>query len=129
MNVIAFSLTGALWFRYATTVILILFLLVLSKLLGIVYISHTQIAIGEKIWSRKGSLSQGRIIARNGESVRQTLLTLLLSEKSGLNIRQSEKASRSLEDIIRQFGGARSKTAASLEGSSPPAGQSKIQLS
>jgi len=37
-------------------------------LLGIVYIPHTQVGIIEKIWSSKGSLREGQIIARNGEA-------------------------------------------------------------
>jgi hypothetical protein len=37
-------------------------------LLGIVYIPHTQIGVIEKIWSGKGSLKEGQIIARNGEA-------------------------------------------------------------
>ena len=44
------------------------FLLFLPRLLGIVYIPHTQVGIIEKIWSAKGSLKEGQIIARNGEA-------------------------------------------------------------
>jgi len=44
------------------------FLLCLPRLLGIVYIPHTQVGIIEKIWSSKGSLREGQIIARNGEA-------------------------------------------------------------
>ena len=40
----------------------------LPRLLGIVYIPHTQVGIIEKIWSSKGSLREGQIIARNGEA-------------------------------------------------------------
>jgi uncharacterized membrane protein YqiK len=43
-------------------------LLCLPRLLGIVYIPHTQVGIIEKIWSSKGSLREGQIIARNGEA-------------------------------------------------------------
>jgi hypothetical protein len=39
-----------------------------AALLGIVYIPHTQVGIIEKIWSSKGSLREGQIIARNGEA-------------------------------------------------------------
>jgi hypothetical protein len=44
------------------------FLFCLPRLLGIVYIPHTQVGIIEKIWSSKGSLREGQIIARNGEA-------------------------------------------------------------
>ena len=44
------------------------FLLGLPRLLGIVYIPHTHVGIIEKIWSSKGSLREGQIIARNGEA-------------------------------------------------------------
>jgi uncharacterized membrane protein YqiK len=40
----------------------------LPRLLGIVYIPHTQVGMIEKIWSGKGSLREGQIIARNGEA-------------------------------------------------------------
>ena len=43
-------------------------LLCLPRLLGIVYIPHTHVGIIEKIWSSKGSLREGQIIARNGEA-------------------------------------------------------------
>jgi len=44
------------------------FLFCLPRLLGIVYIPHTQVGIIEKIWSSKGSLREGQIIARNSEA-------------------------------------------------------------
>ncbi|HEX4666073.1 MAG TPA: SPFH domain-containing protein [Chthoniobacterales bacterium] len=43
-------------------------LLCLPRILGVVYIPHTQVGIIEKIWSSKGSLREGQIIARNGEA-------------------------------------------------------------
>jgi uncharacterized membrane protein YqiK len=43
-------------------------LVCLPRLLGIVYIPHTQVGIIEKIWSGKGSLREGQIIARSGEA-------------------------------------------------------------
>ncbi len=43
-------------------------LICLPRLLGIVYIPHTQVGIIEKIWSSKGSLREGQIIARSGEA-------------------------------------------------------------
>src|ERR1700745_4210617 len=70
MNFIAlgFALTDALhnpWLHGAALVVL---LVCLPRLLGIVYIPHTQVGIIEKIWSSKGSLREGQIIARNGEA-------------------------------------------------------------
>src|SRR6266513_5871936 len=70
MNFIAlgFALPAALhnpWLHGAALVVL---LLCLPRLLGIVYIPHTQVGIIEKIWSSKGSLREGQIIARNGEA-------------------------------------------------------------
>ncbi|HZJ38001.1 MAG TPA: SPFH domain-containing protein [Chthoniobacterales bacterium] len=47
---------------------IVLFLLCLPRLLGIIYIPHTQVGIIEKIWSGKGSLREGQIIARNSEA-------------------------------------------------------------
>jgi hypothetical protein len=38
-----------------------------------------------------------------GGNVLETLLSLILSEKAGINIQESEKASRPLEEFIRQF--------------------------
>src|SRR6476660_2536107 len=70
MNFIAlgFALPAAIhnpWLHGAALVVL---LLCLPRLLGIVYIPHTQVGIIEKIWSSKGSLREGQIIARNGEA-------------------------------------------------------------
>src|SRR6266446_1598175 len=70
MNFIAlgFALPTAFhnpWLHGAALVVL---LLCLPRLLGIVYIPHTQVGIIEKIWSGKGSLREGQIIARKGEA-------------------------------------------------------------
>ena len=70
MNFIALTLTFTSvahnpWVRGAALVVLVL---CLPRLLGIVYIPHTQVGIIEKIWSSKGSLREGQIIARNGEA-------------------------------------------------------------
>jgi uncharacterized membrane protein YqiK len=46
----------------------------LPRMLGVVYIPHTMIGVIEKIWSRHGSLREGRIIARQGEAGFQTRL-------------------------------------------------------
>jgi len=43
-------------------------LLVTPWLLGIRYIPHNRVGIVEKLWSRKGSLTNGRIIALQGEA-------------------------------------------------------------
>src|SRR3954469_1403025 len=67
MNHLALSLpqTPMQW-SIAIGVLVVLFFL--PRLLGIVYIPHTQVGIIEKIWSGKGSLREGQIIARNGEA-------------------------------------------------------------
>lgn len=46
----------------------------LPRMLGVVYIPHTMIGVIEKIWSRHGSLREGRIVARQGEAGFQTRL-------------------------------------------------------
>src|SRR4051812_45627716 len=48
--------------------------LFIPRLLGIVYIPHTRVGIIEKLWSHRGSLAQGRILAVNGEAGLQTRL-------------------------------------------------------
>src|SRR5205809_2502225 len=69
MNFIALSVSQAApwvwWVGGAATLIL---LVCLPRLLGIVYIPHIQVGIIEKIWSSKGSLREGQIIARNAEA-------------------------------------------------------------
>jgi uncharacterized membrane protein YqiK len=42
------------------------------RLLGIVYIPHTRVGLIEKLWSARGSLSEGRIIATAGEAGMQS---------------------------------------------------------
>ena len=49
-------------------VLALAFLFFLPRLLGIVYIPHTQIGVIEKLWSFSGSLREGQIIARSGEA-------------------------------------------------------------
>jgi uncharacterized membrane protein YqiK len=49
-------------------VLALAFLFFLPRLLGIVYIPHTQIGVIEKLWSFSGSLREGQIIARGGEA-------------------------------------------------------------
>jgi uncharacterized membrane protein YqiK len=62
------NLTTPSWYTIGSTVGLIILLFCLPRLLGIVYIPHTQVGVIEKIWSGKGSLKEGQIIARNGEA-------------------------------------------------------------
>ena len=47
-------------------------LLVGAWLLGVRYIPHNKVGIVEKLWASKGSLTEGRIIAVNGEAGYQT---------------------------------------------------------
>src|ERR1700719_1483813 len=68
MSTIAISLPNEPWLPWLIGAALILLLFFLPRLLGIVYIPHTQVGIIEKIWSGKGSLKDGQIIARNGEA-------------------------------------------------------------
>src|SRR4051812_40534123 len=53
------------------TTILIRFL---PRLLGVVYIPHTRIGIIEKLWSYRGSLAEGRIVAIGKEAGVQSRL-------------------------------------------------------
>ena len=46
----------------------------LPRLLGVVYIPHSRVGIIEKLWSSRGSLSEGRIIAARGEAGMQSRL-------------------------------------------------------
>src|SRR5256714_3855353 len=68
MTNIALSLSAAPWVLWVGGLAVVMFLFCLPRLLGIVYIPHTQVGIIEKIWSSKGSLREGQIIARNGEA-------------------------------------------------------------
>src|ERR1700761_4047634 len=68
MSYIALSLTDAPWFPWVAGLFIIGLLFFLPRLLGIVYIPHTQVGTIEKIWSGRGSLREGQIIARNGEA-------------------------------------------------------------
>src|SRR5437899_3768095 len=62
------DLTTPSWYTVGSTIGLIILLFCLPRLLGIVYIPHTQVGVIEKIWSSKGSLKEGQIIARKGEA-------------------------------------------------------------
>src|SRR5437588_581579 len=70
MNLLVFlaDFTMPSWYTLAGAIGLIILLLCLPRLLGIVYIPHTQVGVIEKIWGGKGSLKEGQIIARNGEA-------------------------------------------------------------
>jgi uncharacterized membrane protein YqiK len=68
MSNIALSLPAAAWVLWVGGLAVVVFLFCLPRLLGIVYIPHTQVGIIEKIWSSKGSLREGQIIARNSEA-------------------------------------------------------------
>ena len=68
MNILALSLPEAPWVLWLGVLGTLVFLICLPRLLGIVYIPHTQVGIIEKIWSSRGSLREGQIIARNGEA-------------------------------------------------------------
>jgi uncharacterized membrane protein YqiK len=45
-----------------------LVLWVVSRLLGFRYIPHHRVGIVEKLWSARGSLSKGRLVAKDGEA-------------------------------------------------------------
>src|SRR5262245_26941561 len=47
---------------------IVLALFVVPWLLGFRYIPHNRVGIVEKLWSRKGSLTHGRIVAVEGEA-------------------------------------------------------------
>src|SRR3954471_9138204 len=68
MNHLALSLPEAPWVLWLGVLGTLVLLICLPRLLGIVYIPHTQVGVIEKIWSSKGSLREGQIIARNGEA-------------------------------------------------------------
>jgi len=68
MNHLALSLPEAPWVLWLGGLGIVVLLICLPRLLGIVYIPHTQVGIIEKIWSSRGSLREGQIIARNGEA-------------------------------------------------------------
>jgi uncharacterized membrane protein YqiK len=68
MNSIALSLPEAPLVLWLGGIAVVVLLVCLPRLLGVVYIPHTQVGIIEKIWSSKGSLREGQIIARNSEA-------------------------------------------------------------
>jgi uncharacterized membrane protein YqiK len=54
---------GVLWMVYG-----LLGLVVLCEMLGVRYISNNRVGIVEKLWSSRGSIPEGRIIALGGEA-------------------------------------------------------------
>src|SRR4051812_27491705 len=68
MNNISLTLLQTPWFWWVAGFIALSLIVYTLRLHGIVYIPHTQVGIVEKIWSSKGSLRDGQIIARNGEA-------------------------------------------------------------
>jgi uncharacterized membrane protein YqiK len=68
MNTIALLPVEAPWMIWVGVLAIAVLLLCLPRLLGVVYIPYTHVGIIEKIWSSKGSLREGQIIARNGEA-------------------------------------------------------------
>src|SRR5712691_4081033 len=55
-------------FWFALPVLAILALVLLCELLGMRYIPNNRVGIVEKLWSPKGSVTEGRIMALNGEA-------------------------------------------------------------
>jgi len=53
--------------------------LLMPWLLGVRYIPHRRVGIVEKLWSRRGSLSEGRIIACAGVQYQYPPLPVLTS--------------------------------------------------
>ncbi len=47
---------------------LVVLAMCLPRLLGVIYIPHTRLGLIEKLWSSRGSLAEGRIIALSGEA-------------------------------------------------------------
>jgi uncharacterized membrane protein YqiK len=56
-------ITVLLW-----TLVILAALIVIPWLAGVRYIPHNKVGIVEKLWSRKGSLTEGRIVALEGEA-------------------------------------------------------------
>ena len=65
-------MTGLLWLTYLGGALVAL--MVAAWLLGFRYIPHNRVGIVEKLWSHKGSLTSGGIIALEGEAGFQAVL-------------------------------------------------------
>jgi len=60
---------AGIWFSLGITAATLLVIAILGYLfLGVRYIPHRRVGIIEKLWSASGSLTEGRIIALNGEA-------------------------------------------------------------
>ncbi len=68
MHLAVLLLPDAPWVPWVIGLTILLLIWFLPRLIGIVYIPHTQVGIIEKIWSGKGSLKEGQIVARTGEA-------------------------------------------------------------
>jgi uncharacterized membrane protein YqiK len=64
----AIDVSPALLFAILTPVFIVLGVLLVLELMGWRYIPNNRVGIIEKIWSGKGSVTEGRIIALNGEA-------------------------------------------------------------
>jgi len=63
----------SLLFSLAYVVLAVVFVLLVGAwLLGVRYIPHTKVGIVEKLWASRGSLTEGRIVAAEGEAGYQT---------------------------------------------------------
>src|SRR6266446_2462505 len=58
----------------AVVVLLPVAFVILAWLFGVLYIPHNKVGVIEKLWSSSGSLTEGRIVARQGEAGFQTKL-------------------------------------------------------
>src|SRR5688572_29011564 len=63
------TMIAGIWFSLGITAATLLVIAILGYLfLGVRYIPHRRVGIIEKLWSASGSLTEGRIIALNGEA-------------------------------------------------------------
>ena len=65
---------------------------------------------------------------QTGGSVLETLLSLILSEKAGINLQENTASSKPLEDFIRQFTGTRSTGNADPVKRSASANAEKVEI-
>ncbi len=70
----AIEVTTPLLLTIGAIIVALVLIGFLPRLLGVVYIPHIMIGVIEKIWSRRGSLKERQIIARQGEAGFQTRL-------------------------------------------------------
>ncbi|MBI2572127.1 MAG: hypothetical protein HYV63_34385 [Candidatus Schekmanbacteria bacterium] len=60
--------SGSLWTVFLVIVLSLLAITALAVLLGTRYVANNRIGIVEKLWSLRGSLAEGRMVALNGEA-------------------------------------------------------------